>query len=606
MCGIAGFYGNLDEQALLCMTRALAHRGPDGEGHAILPGLREPDKVGLGHRRLSLIDLSGGAQPMWSTDRSLAIVFNGEIYNYRELRRELAGEGASFATASDTEVILEGWRLRGPDILPALSGMFAFGLWEAHKQQWILARDRAGIKPLYFAMPQSGCLLFASEIKPLLPLLPEVAVNPVALCDYLLYSWVPGPHTMFKGVSHLRPGHYARWCPGDEDVASIAFVERGAPPSTLNWDDATALLTQKLDRAVDSHLVADVPVGINLSGGLDSSSVLASMVRLREPSSIEAFTIGFGLADDETPFARSMAEHAGVRHHIRTVSHDRLAQDFAGIVRIIEEPIAHPVLQTTLEAASLARETVKAVLIGEGADEILLGYPQYLLLDQPFRHLPRSIIQRLYLAVGCLMPTRGLIRTMLDPSLHLGDTLEVAANRFDHYFRGPDLLEGVQTFEFENPLVANQLMRIDKLTMAKGLEARVPFLDNELTDFVAGLPVSFKRRNGVTKAVLRRAMQDRLPAAVRNRPKTGKGGTQALLPFMNQLVRHGALSDLVSHDSLQKRGWLQADRVLGYLAAGKSTFVRHHPIESRRRAKFAYALAVLEQWAREYLDKAYR
>jgi asparagine synthase (glutamine-hydrolysing) len=602
MCGIAGFYGNLDEQVLLRMTRALAHRGPDGEGHEILPGLREPDKVGLGHRRLSLIDLSGGAQPMWSTDRSLAIVFNGEIYNYRELRRELVGEGAKFATASDTEVILEGWRLRGPRILAALSGMFAFGLWEAHKHQWILARDRAGIKPLYFALPQSGSLLFASEIKPLLPLLPEVAINPVALCDYLLYGWVPGPHTMFKGVSHLRPGHYARWRPGDEGITSIAFVERCVRPSALGWEDATALLTQKLDRAVDSHLVADVPVGINLSGGLDSSSVLASMVRLREPSSIEAFTIGFGLADDETPFARTMAEHAGVRHHIRTVSPDRVAQDFAGIVRTIEEPLAHPVLQTTLEAASLAREAVKAVLIGEGADEILLGYPQYFLLDRHFRHLPRSVIQRLYLAVGCLMPPRGRIRRMLDPSLHLEDTLDAAADRFDHYFCRPDLLEGAQAFELENPLVANQLMRIDKLTMAKGLEARVPFLDNELMDFVAGLPVSFKRRNGVTKAVLRRAMRDRLPAAIVDRPKTGKGGTQALLPFMNRLVSHGPLADLISRDSLQRRGWLQADRVLGYLAAGKSTFVRHHPIESRRRAKFAYALAVLEQWAREYLD----
>jgi asparagine synthase (glutamine-hydrolysing) len=570
-----------------------------------LAGVQDGERVGLGHRRLSLIDLAGGRQPMWSSDGGLAIVFNGEIYNYRELRRELAGEGARFETASDTEVILEGWRLRQERILPSLRGMFAFGIWDKGKRQWILARDRAGIKPLYFSIPRPASLVFASEIRALTPFLPEVKLNTAALADFLLYSWTPGPHTMFEGIRHLPPGHVAVWPARSSEVKSFAYCDRRVRPTKLGWSEAAAALRDKFDDAVKSHLVADVPVGINLSGGLDSSAVLASMARQRQPATIEAFTIAFGLSDDETPYARAMVDRTGVRHHVRNVSFDRVAENFAGVIRALEEPIAHPMLQTTLEAASLAREHVKAVLIGEGADEVFLGYPQYVVLDWPFRYAPRAAIQRLYLAVGCLMPTVDQLRAMLDPALVRHGQIEASAHRFDRYFQCANISDGVQAFEFDNPLVANQLMRIDKLTMAKSLEARVPFLDNDLVDFAFGLPPSFKRRAGATKAILRRAMADRLPPSILRRPKTGRGGTQALLPLMNRLVSEGPLSELVSRETLRRRGWLDADRVLGYLSQANSSFVRNNPIESRRRAKFGYALAVLEQWAREYLDRGH-
>jgi asparagine synthase (glutamine-hydrolysing) len=606
MCGIAGFYGAFGEVELAAMARALAHRGPDDEGLELRPGLAEPDRVGLGHRRLSIIDLGGGHQPMWTGNGTIGIVFNGEIYNYRELRRELEAEGGRFRTHSDTEVILEGWRLRGERILSALAGMFAFGLWDERTGEWILARDRWGIKPLYYAAHGRGQLVFASEIKPLLPFLPRVEPDLQAIYEYLLYSWTPGPQTIFSGIRHLPPGHVARWKPHDATLKTAAYVDRSVEPTRLGPEETAGRLRELFDRAVEAHLVADVPVGVNLSGGLDSSAVVASMARLRAPSSIDAFTVGFGLADDETPYAAEMARHVGVNHHIRAVSPEKVAQDFATVVRTIEEPIGHPVLQTTFEAARFARESLKVVLIGEGSDELFLGYPQYRLLQAPFRYAPRALHEKLYLAVTCLMPPAGRIEHMLAPGFLDRDLLEASAHRFDGYFRHGDIRERAQAFEIGHPLVANQLMRIDKLTMAHSLEARVPFLDNELGAFAAALPLDHKLRGGVTKAVLRDAMRERLPDRILHRPKTGKGGTQALLPYLNGLVRDGPLSDLLSRDTIRRRGWLNPDRVLGYLAEAQSPFVRLNPIESRRRTKFAYALAVLEQWAREYLDRGFR
>ena len=602
MCGIAGFYGPYTRPQLNAMAAALAHRGPDGEGFELRSGRQEPDVAGLAHRRLSIIDLAGGSQPMWSSDGRYCIIFNGEIYNYRELRQELAAKGARFATHSDTEVIVEGWRLRGPDILEALSGMFAFGIWDDLEKVWILARDRAGIKPLYYAIPRPGALVFASEIKPILPFLPVVSPDPEALCNYLLYSWVAGPQTIFEGVRHLPPGHWALWRPSDTQLVHRPYWEPSAERSGLGFEAAADELEARFDQAVKAHMVADVPVGITLSGGLDSSAVLSAMIKMTDPAALDAFTIGFGLADDETPFARIMAEHAGIRHHTRTVPKERVAVDFARLVRTLEEPIGHPVLQTTLEMSAFAREKVKIVLIGEGSDELFLGYPQYRLLKAPFRYAPAAVVQDYFLAVTCLMPRPRELATMLDPAVFGRPMLDSVSHRFDPYFRSGDLVEGAQRFEIENSLVANQLARIDKLTMAHGLEARVPFLDNQFVAFSRSLPLDHKLRQGSTKAILRKAMSKRLPETILNRPKSGKKGTQALLPYLNGLVTDGPLSELISRETITRRGWMDADRVLSYLEQGNSFSVRNHPIERRRRAKFAYGLAVIEQWARSYLD----
>lgn len=601
MCGITGFFGPYNETHLAAMTRAVAHRGPDDVGtdlRAIAPGAT----VGLGHRRLSIIDLADGHQPMWTSDGRLGIVFNGEIYNYRSLRSELESEGARFRTNCDTEVILEGWRLRGKRILPAMSGMFALALWDEQAQSFTLARDHCGIKPLYYHEPQPGELLFASEIKPLLPFLDSVEPNLQTLYEFLLYSWTPGPETIFKGIRSLPPGTWAVWSRSSPVVKLQRYVHHPTEQRRLDRTTAAGEFREIFHRAIQRHLVADVPVGINLSGGLDSSAVLATMAQAADCKSIDAFTIGFGLSDDETPYARKVAKHTGANHHVRIVSPERVARDFSTLVCTIEEPIAHPMLQTTFETARLARERVKVVMIGEGADEMFLGYPQYRLLQRPFRYAPRSLLQRAFLDVSCLMPRHGPLAAMLEPDLLDGDVMHAAAHRFDACFRQADVVQGGRTFEFDYPLVANQLMRIDKLTMAFGLEARVPYLDRELVDWSMSLPLELNLDFRQTKAVLRAAMAADLPHEVVQRPKTGKGGTQALLPYLDDLLTTGPLSDLVSAETIRRRGWLNAKATISYLSGRNDFLVRSNPIERRRRMKFLYALAVLEQWAREFVD----
>jgi asparagine synthase (glutamine-hydrolysing) len=602
VCGIAGFWGDFGRQRLEAMVAAIAHRGPDGAGIELVAGPWE-GAVGLGHRRLSIIDLEGGRQPMWSVDGSVAIIFNGEIYNYRALKADLTRRGAQFATNSDTEVILEGWRLLGPDILPLLEGMFAFAIWDTRRNEWILARDRWGIKPLYLATPKPGTIAFASEVKPLLPLVGAVAPDLGALYRFLLYGWVPGPQTLFAGIRHLEPGTMLRWRPDMPSGSVTRFATVSVDPDPRPSADIVDRLRAEFDRAVADHLVADVPVGITLSGGLDSSSALASMARLHDPAGIDAFTVGFELADDETPFAVRMARHVGVRHHVRNVPAERIASQFSSIVRSLEEPIAHPVLQTTFEAARFARERLKVVLIGEGSDELFLGYPQYRTLTWPLRFLPDALRGKFYIDVCCVMPTASDLSGMLAPEFLDRDLLDDVAHEFDPYFRSGGFDTGAQLFELHKPLIANQLMRIDKLTMSVGLEARVPFLDNRFAALALSLPVSARLANGRTKIALRRAMADRLPPEIVDRPKTGKGGTQALLPFLQRLVSDGPLSGLVSRTAIAKRGWLRADAVYDYLSRRNSPFVKMHPVESRRRAKFAYALAVLEQWGRIFVDR---
>ena len=603
MCGIVGFWGSFGQEALAAMTAAVAHRGPDDEGLELVDTPELGGAVGLGHRRLSIIDLPTGHQPMWDADRSCAIVFNGEIYNYRHLRNDLESRGARFLTVSDTEVILEGWRIEREAILPKLEGMFAFAIWDSRTAEWIMARDRWGIKPLYLSQPAPGTIAFASEMKPLLGLTANRALNLRVLYEYLLYSWCPGPETIFQGIRHLEPGHLVRWKPNDDEIRPRRYCGIDSQLGSVRPADLADAVRSEFDRSVADHMIADVPVGLTLSGGLDSSCVLASMARLRYPPEIDAFTIGFGLADDETPFAATMAKHVGARHHVRQVCKDRISIDFARLFRVLEEPIAHPVLQTTFEAARFAREKVKVVLIGEGSDELFLGYPQYCTLKPPFSLLSASQRARLYLAVCCLMPTLRDLESMIASEYLDRELLHDVAHQFDAYFEPDRFPLGPQMFELEKPLLANQLLRIDKLTMSFGLEARVPFLDNRFGAMALSLPVSEKLAGGETKAIIRKAMSDRLPQDILWRPKTGKGGTQALLPFLQSLVMDGPLSQLVSEKSITSRGWLRPGRVRDYLARAKSPAVRFHPIESRRRAKFLYALAALEQWARIYVDQ---
>lgn len=599
MCGIAGFFGPYGEQQLGAMTSLLAHRGPDDSGHFLGPPNEAGMRIGLGHRRLSIIDLEGGHQPLWSTDRTVGIVFNGEIYNYAALRAELTRLGRPFATHSDTEVIVQGWMTWGAGVLARLEGMFAFAIWDTRDGTLFLARDRLGIKPLYYCRPAAGGIAFASEIKPLLPFVGGSQAHPEALVDYLLHGWTAGEETIFRGIFQLPPAHTLHLRSGD--AASRPTRYWALSPRVAGADDV-AELTAAFDAAVASHMVADVPVGLTLSGGLDSSAVLASMATRTAPSMLRAFCVGYGLPDDELPYARAAAAHCGVRLEERLLSHEGFAETFAQCLWHLEEPIAHPVMQTTFELARFVREQGKVVLIGEGSDELFAGYPEFRLFTPPFAFAPPALRRRAFMAVLCLMPPPRTLRGMLAGPLRGSDRMDALAARFDAYFDQRPQSDGALRFELETTLPFNQLARVDKLTMAHSIEARVPFLDHRLVELAAGIPFARKLRHGTGKRILREAMAGRLPPRIVDRPKSGKGGTQALLPSLLAMARSGPLRELIGREAIGARGWLDPDAVHRYLAQESSWYVRRHPIERRRRAKFAFALAALEQWARLYLD----
>ena len=613
MCGIAGFIGEWSAASLDDITDALAHRGPDGRGVDYLPpgsaaGLPGA-AVGLGHRRLSIIDVSGGAQPMWDPDCSAGLIFNGEIYNYRELRQQLKAAGQRFSTQSDTEVILHGWRVWGPRVVDHLEGMFAFALWDRTTRRLFLARDRFGIKPLYYSVPRPGQIIFASEIRPLLRAAASATkINHSALYEYLLRGWSSQEETLFAGIHQLPPGCFMHFDPSKG--ANAARIERywrlaapGSSPSSSTTAEIADTLRDLFDRAVSSHLIADVEVGVLLSGGLDSSAVCASMAKLMDPLSIQAFTIGFGLPDDEIPFARAAASHCGVKASERLVDPSVFSSKFADCVESLEEPIAHPVMQTTWQAAEFVGKSVKVALLGEGSDELFAGYPHYRLFRPPFSFLPGSIQRNAALDVMCLMPRSGALRKLMTPEICNAGVLGDIEQRVRPWFKEGDTANDMLRFEAETALVENQLMRVDKLTMAHSVEARVPFLDSTFAEYANALPFGIKTENGVPKAIFRRAMQSRLPPGVLHRPKSGKKGTQALLPMINGLLAQGGpLHQLVDAKSIEARGWFDPKLTRDWIDARSSITVRHHPVESRRRGKFALALAVLEQWARLYLD----
>jgi len=601
MCGIAGFVGKFERDALRVMTELMHHRGPDDTGYHFDRLEGADAAVGLGHKRLSIIDLDTGHQPMWTADQSVGIVFNGEIYNYRELRRQLQAEGHEFRTRSDTEVILQGYAAWGAGVCSRLEGMFAFAIWDARQRSWFLARDRFCIKPLYYCEPSPGSFAFASEIKPLLTLLPDVAVDKRAFYHYLLYGWCATEQTIFRGVRQLPPAHHLHW--HEERLTRQRYWRlEDAPepkPSAADWCE---LLRERLSAAVRSHLIADVPVGITLSGGLDSSAVLAMMADATDAARIQAFTVGFGLPNDELPFARRAAESVGVSGHERIESIDQVAADFPRMIWHLEEPLPHPVIGTTYYLARFVREHLKVILVGEGSDELLAGYPHYRLFRLPYRLAPGPLLRHYFFSAAYVMPRARALAGLLAPGWLNRELLEDVAHHYDRYLQVDRPARGALRFEIENELVANQLMRIDKLMMSHSVEARVPFLDRALAETAFAVPFDLKLRAGREKYILRRAMTGRLPAEIVTRPKSGARGTQALLPALTRVL-HDRMRAALTSASLERRGWFQAPAVERFLRQGSGLLVRHHPIESRVRAKFALMLTVLEEWARVFLDE---
>ncbi|MXP14250.1 amidotransferase 1, exosortase A system-associated [Altererythrobacter confluentis] len=560
MCAIAGIFHcetpkPVDPRRVERMCDALAHRGPDGAGVWTAPG------VGLGHRRLSIIDLAGSPQPMHSADGRAVIVFNGEIYNFRELRAELQALGAQFRTDGDTEVILAAYQQWGTDCLARLQGMFAFAVYDLARRELFLARDRLGVKPLFMAPLSDGSIAFASELKGLLahPLLRREA-DPLAVEDYLAWGYVPDHRSFLKSVQKLPAGHFRVLKQGAQPTASVqwwdvSFADR-RKGSTM---DLSAELLYHLRSGVASRMVADVPLGAFLSGGVDSSSVVALMTEA-SGEQVQTCSIGFDVeALDETAYAQQIAQLFGTQHHSRMVDPD----DFAAIDRIagiFDEPFADASALPMLRVCELAREHVTVALSGDGADEAFAGYRRQIFHareEQARSILPAALRQPVFGALGQAWPKADWAPRPLRAKSTL---LAMAGSGEEGYARGlsvvpPELRQALYSDAFlktrgdyraEQPLV--QLMRdaparsgldraqyadlkfwlpgdiltkVDRTSMAVSLEAREPLLDHRLIEFAAQLPHRQRIRGRQGKWLMKHTMQRYLPDNILYRQKQG-------------------------------------------------------------------------------------
>ena len=560
MCGIAGIFNTRSEDApqtelINRMTDAITHRGPDESGIHLEPGLA------LGHRRLSVIDIASGQQPLFNEDRSAAIVFNGEIYNFMQLRPELEALGYRFTTHSDTEVILHAWQAWGSQCVQRLRGMFAFAIWDQKRRHLFLARDRLGIKPLYYALLPNGHFVFGSELKALLPhpALPRDR-DPMAIEEYFAYGYIPEPRTIFSGVRKLPPGHTLliekgqTLLPRTNQYWDIPFTDSGL----ASQDSAESELIERLREAVDIRLVAEVPLGAFLSGGVDSSAIVALIAGLVDQP-VKTCSIGFDEAEfDETAYALKVAERYHTDHRTDTVKGD----DFALVDKLgwlFDEPFADSSAMPTYRVCEAARKRVTVALSGDGGDENLAGYRRYrmhMAEEQLRSRLPLGLRKAIFGPLGALYPkadwaprvlrakttfqalardsvgawfhsvsrmTDEQRRTLFSPALRndLGGYNAVEVLR-RHAAQSPTdhPLSLVQYLDLKTFLVSI-LHKVDRASMAHALEVRVPLLDHKLVEWMSGLRPEWKLAGSDGKHLFKHALKAYLPDDIMYRPKQG-------------------------------------------------------------------------------------
>ncbi len=563
MCGICGIaYADsgrlVDKMTLQAMMDVLAHRGPDDSGAHV------DGSVGLGHRRLSIVDVAGGHQPMPNEDGRLWIICNGEIYNHPQLSAELVGRGHTYRTRSDSETILHHFEETGPSGFSGLRGMFAFALWDTRERRLVLARDRLGIKPLYYAITADGDLVWASEIKALFRSgLVRPALNATALPQYLSNRYTTGRTTLFKDVFRVLPGHFMVWHEGQCREKPYWSLAECLPGSTdrLSPRAYRDEFEVRFRNAIQTHLMSDVPLGVFLSGGLDSSAVAITMHEL-VGSRLNTFSVGYdGGPESELGFARCVAEHIGSNHHEVTGSASEFFEALPQLLWHEDEPIAHPSSISLYFVARLARDSVKVVLTGEGSDELLAGYGKYLRtvwnvrLGRRYEKLPRTAQRWIRQFIRQLPDKHRIVRRLkrtflsrpVDPEALYFDNFGVFGAADTRQLLNPDLLNGDQLSEVDpfaeqrrlwiesaDTSLLNRLlyvdtlsylhellMKQDQMSMAASLESRVPFLDNDLIEFAFGLPDYMKLKGTRSKLVLRDIMEPRLPKEILSRPKMG-------------------------------------------------------------------------------------
>jgi asparagine synthase (glutamine-hydrolysing) len=626
MCGIVGIVERDLERPVIAgdlarMVRMLHHRGPDEEGSITLPG------VGLGMRRLAIVDLAGGQQPILNETGEIKIVANGEIYNFRELQQELEGHGHRFHSRnSDIEVLVHAYEQWGEDFLTRLRGMFALAIWDDRTRTLIAARDRAGEKPLYWTETPQG-LLLASEVKALL-VRPDVSreLDPIALDQFLTYEYVLAPRTMLKGVHKVPPAHFLRYRDGRTTVHRYWDAANVAP---RNWTDAEAAeaLKAALRASVRRQLMADVPLGAFLSGGIDSSSIVALMTEAS--MAVNTFSIGFADGTyNELPYAREVATLFRTNHRERTASPD-LGDMFERLIVHLDEPFADVSLFPTFSVSELAREHVKVVLSGDGGDELFGGYDAYQAqaLAAKLGWMGDALLPALAGVASALPPTgkkKGLVnkvkrfsagaatapadlghyRWMVYLSARdkarlyaaglrdaLGATdvyapVREALGRFGH----DDVLNRQLYADLSLYLADDILVKVDRMSMATSLETRAPFLDADLMELAFSMPGDLKIRNGERKWILKQAMKGTLPESILNRRKEGFS-----IPMKNWLRRElqPLMRDLLSRDRIARRGLFDAERI--------TQLMDEHTEGRENHAHTLFPLMVFERWAAEHL-----
>jgi asparagine synthase (glutamine-hydrolysing) len=634
MCGIYGYVTShkIDADVLRAMGNSLRHRGPDDGGETVLEAPNA--SIALGHKRLTIVDLStAGRQPMCNEDESVWITCNGEIYNHRELRRDLQRRGHSFRSQCDTEVVVHLYEEMGTACLERLDGMFAFALWDAKQKQLLLARDRMGKKPLHYCNA-AGHFVFSSEIKALLKH-PRVSrqLDVSALSKYLTFEYVPAPHSIFSAIKKLEPGHYLLYKNNSASIARYWDIPteddaRAQKPESVYVEE----LRNLMERAVRKRLVADVPVGLFVSGGLDSALVAALAARAR--SRLECFSIGFEEPSfDESRYAIKVAGALGLIHHMK-IFH---ARDMAGIVQdlpdILDEPLADPSVLPLYLLSHFARERIKVVLSGDGGDEVFAGYQTYQAhkLARYYNVLPQFLQDGLKTVAARLPVSHGYLSADFKIKQFLkgaGVASEIGFFLWRGAFSGAEknqlLSPAVQdalrdhneyediyryindsglTKELERILYLamklylqdNNLVTVDRASMAAGLEVRSPLLDRDVVEFSSRLPVSYKLRGFTTKYLLKKAARGLLPTEIIHRQKRGFGIPLAKW-FAGELKEF--MLDHLSQDRLQRQGIFHYPYVKQLI--DEQLAMTH---DHRERL---WTLLVFESWYDRYLDSGGR
>ena len=648
MCGIYGRVGHRDDALDLAAVRSLHHRGPDAAGLYVDP-YAEPS-VALGHARLAIQDLSdAGRQPMQTPAGDLVLVFNGEIYNFLTLRRQLEADGCQFQSHSDTEVILHLYARHGDAMLGRLEGMFALALWDRPRKRMLLARDPSGIKPLFWRQPTSDTLVFGSELKALLqdptcPRVPDVH----ALAGYLGYLYVPTPRTPFVGLHHLRPGHALVWSEGRLTETTFSTYRAGPKPTFASLHDATDALDRLLRDVVAEHMIADVPVGAFLSGGIDSSLLVALMQQLRKASGasspLRTFTVGFGQEGaglDETTPAAEIARALGVSHEVIRVDAELARTGLQHVVEQFDAPFGNPTALMTDVLCRDARRGVTVAVTGDGGDEAFGGYPRYRATwalaatqrlpttlraqwlpalsahlpegrdDQPtlrrirrflgaatgpFAHTYRDWLSQYPHPALLALLTPEALQTMGPPPLDFGSTLDALAGH-----EADALLDQACLADVGGFLPDNVLALSDRMSMRHALELRVPFADRRVLDFGLRLPVAFKSTSAAlvgssglhaSKRVLRLLAQRYVPDVVTKRPKQG-----FMAPMGAWLAGplQGLTADALSPERLTQRGVVRPDVV--------AQMQREHQAGRRDHTWHLWSLVVLETWFQARVDQ---